>query len=151
MQHFEPLIPGKHYHIYNRGINDEFLFKEIANYKYFLQLMRRHIKPIASIEAHCLLENQFHIVVKVNDVELETQKNISPHQAISNFCNAYTKAINKRFCRHGGLFERPFKRKVLDNDAILNAKIAQIHYLPVIYHLSQVPQQYQWNSCYCDL
>ena len=32
----EPLQPDTYYHIYNRGINKEDLFKEDRNYHYFL-------------------------------------------------------------------------------------------------------------------
>ena len=149
MQHFEPLIHGEYYHIYNRGINDEFLFKEQANYPYFLQLLRKHVAPVATIIAHCLIESQFHIIIKLNHYDLRNdKKTTAPHQAIGNFCNAYTKAINKRFCRHGGLFDRPFKRQILLNQTILNTKISQIHLLPVLYHLSESPIDYKWNSCY---
>jgi hypothetical protein len=31
-----PLQPGRFYHVYNRGINGETLFREERNYRYFL-------------------------------------------------------------------------------------------------------------------
>lgn len=33
----QPLENGKYYHIYNRGINSDILFKENGNYEHFLK------------------------------------------------------------------------------------------------------------------
>ena len=43
MQYPELLAHGKFYHIYNRGINSCDLFREQANYDYFLELYDKHI------------------------------------------------------------------------------------------------------------
>jgi len=40
-----------------------------------------------------------------------SSKKIIPHQSFGNLFNAYKKAINKGYNRHGALFERSFKRK----------------------------------------
>lgn len=54
------LAPGKIYHIYTRGNNQEILFKARENYPYFLGLWFKHISPIADTFAFCLLSNHFH-------------------------------------------------------------------------------------------
>lgn len=69
MQIIEPLEFGKYYHIYNRGINSENLFKESRNYEYFLTLHTKHIEPIAETFAWCLLKNHFHLLVRVKTFE----------------------------------------------------------------------------------
>lgn len=118
MQITEPLEFGNYYHIYNRNINSENIFKENRNHEYFLMLYNKHIGPIAETLAWCLLKNHFHLLVKIktfeeilqSQKEYEIKKIIPPHQSFSNLFNAYTKAINKGYNRHGALFERPFKR-----------------------------------------
>ena len=108
-----PLESGNFYHIYNRGINGCDIFKEVTNYEYFLRLYNKHIDPIADTYAWVLMGNHFHLLVRINDPNLPGLK--PPHQHFSNLFNAYSKAFNKFNNRHGALFERAFKRKLVDN------------------------------------
>ena len=154
MQITEPLEFGKYYHIYNRGINSENIFKENRNHEYFLNLYNKHIDPIAETFAWCLLKNHFHLVVRIktseeilqNQNEHEIKKNIPPYQSFGNLFNAYTKAINKGYNRHGALFERPFKRKLIDNESYLRSVIKYIHYNPVNHGFCEHPIEYSWSS-----
>jgi hypothetical protein len=41
-----PLLPEKFYHIYNRGINGEDLFKQERNYAYFLNKYANYLEPV---------------------------------------------------------------------------------------------------------
>ena len=63
-KNIELLEPGCVYHIYNRGINGENLFKEERNYRYFLEKYAQYIEPIADTFAYCLLKNHFHIAIR---------------------------------------------------------------------------------------
>jgi putative transposase len=60
----ELLEPDHIYHIYNRGINGENIFKEERNYRYFLEKYAKYIEPIADTFAYCLLKNHFHIAIR---------------------------------------------------------------------------------------
>ncbi|WP_166925576.1 hypothetical protein [Flavobacterium poyangense] len=154
MQIIEPLEFGKYYHIYNRGINSENLFKENRNHEHFLKLYSKHIEPIAETLAWCLLKNHFHLLVRIKNFEEilqsheehEVKRIIAPHQSFGNLFNAYTKAINKGYNRHGALFERPFKRKLIDNDFYLRSVIKYIHFNPVNHGFCQHPIEYPWSS-----
>ncbi|MFD2909534.1 hypothetical protein ACFSX9_12415 [Flavobacterium ardleyense] len=80
---------GDTYHIYNRGINSDILFKEKTNYEYFLQLFEDHIEPIAETYAWCLMKNHFHFIVRLKKLEeIKTEKIIEPSQSFSNLFNA---------------------------------------------------------------
>ena len=57
------LAPDTYYHIFNRGINKEILFKEKRNYTYFLNKYLKFISPIAKTYAFCLLKNHFHFLI----------------------------------------------------------------------------------------
>ena len=154
MQIIEPLEFGKYYHIYNRGINSENIFKENRNHEYFLTLYNKHIDPIAETFAWCLLKNHFHLLVRIktseeilqNQQENGSKKIIAPYQSFGNLFNAYTKAINKGYNRHGALFERSFKRKLIDNEYYLRSVIKYIHYNPVNHGFCQHPIEYPWSS-----
>ena len=143
----EPLKHGSYYHIYNRGINSDILFKEKANYEHFLKLFYLHVNPIAETYAWCLMKNHFHFLVRIKEVEEITSENkIVPSQSFSNLCNAYTKAFNKRYNRHGSLFERPFKRKEINSDKYLQNTIAYIHNNPIHHKICEHQLEYPWSS-----
>ncbi len=167
MQKDEPLQYGKFYHIYNRGINGEKLFREKTNYEYFLRLYEKYIEQIADTFAWCLVYNHFHLLIKIKekneineDTDLTGFRNLSsvnnildiknnnkpPKQFFSNLFNAYTKAYNKRYQRHGALFERPFKRKLIDNEKYFKSLIIYINTNPVHHGFVDYPKEWKWSS-----
>jgi REP element-mobilizing transposase RayT len=147
MQKIEPLENGKYYHIYNRGINGERLFKEQPNYEHFLNLYDYHIAPIAETFAWCLMNNHFHFLVRIKEIEeITSEKKIPSSKSFSNLFNAYTKAINKRHNRHGSLFERPFRRKSIDTNSYFQNLIVYIHNNPVHHNCCDHPLNYPWSS-----
>lgn len=162
----EELSFGNYYHIYNRGINSCNLFKEKENYEYFLQLYDHYITPVADTFAWVLMPNHFHFLVRIKERDeimfssshssshLTGFRNLSgvkpglkpPHQYFSNLFNAYTKAINKRFFRHGTLFERPFQRKKIDHIIYLKQAILYIHNNPIHHGFREQSMDYPWSS-----
>mgnify|MGYP000552757306 CR=1 FL=1 len=126
-----PLEYGTYYHIYNRGNNREDIFIESRNYLHFLRLYERHISPVVETYAYCLLKNHFHFLVRIKDEEtLETLKVSTPSQHFSNFFNAYTKAMNKAYGRTGSLFQHPFRRIIVQDEAHLLRLVTYIHQNP---------------------
>jgi REP element-mobilizing transposase RayT len=156
MQKIEPLEYGKYYHIYNCGINGEDLFREAANYEHFLRLYDKYIDPVADTFAWCLIKNHFHLLLRIKDENVASSnltgfQNLSglnkpPHQYFSNLFNAYTKAINKRFKRHGSLFERPFKRKHVNSDRYFRKLVVYVHNNPVHHGFCEHPMEWPWSS-----
>ncbi len=55
------LEPEFFYHIYNRGINSEDVYKNKDNYLYFLKKAKEFLLPVADIYAYCLMKNHFHL------------------------------------------------------------------------------------------
>ncbi len=66
-QGIPPLEHDRFYHIYNRGINRETIFRENDNYQYFLQLYKKYIPLIADTYAWCLMGNHFHLLVRIKE------------------------------------------------------------------------------------
>lgn len=64
----ENLEPGKYYHIYNKTINNEILFRSEDNYRHFLSLYGKYIYPIAETFAWALMSNHFHFLVRIKEV-----------------------------------------------------------------------------------
>jgi hypothetical protein len=53
-----------------------------------------------------------------------------PSRAFANLFGTYTKAFNKSYQRTGSLFEKPFRRKLVDSDRYFTALVAYIHRNP---------------------
>ena len=166
MQQIETLTFGSYYHIYNRGIDSCNLFKEPDNFEYFLSLYDKYISRVAETFAWVLMPNHFHFLVRikekseilvasstpdrvpnpVRDKESDHLKIGSPSQQFSKLFNSYAQAFNKRTERHGNLFERPFKRKAIDNEWYLKQVIIYIHNNPVHHGFCTHPVEYPWSS-----
>ena len=130
----------KYYHIYNRGINSEVIFKDENNMRYFLKLVAKYLSPKANILAYCLLNNHFHFVIEVTSETKEIA------QAFSNLFNAYTKAFNKQNSRTGALLERPFKRKHIKDESYLRNLILYIHKNPENHKIVKDFKLYEFSS-----
>ncbi|MCT4603742.1 MAG: hypothetical protein N4A59_12705 [Marinifilum sp.] len=151
MQALDALEFGQYYHIFNRGINGCNLFEDENNYQYFLSLFEKYIEPIADTYCWVLMPNHFHFLVRIKDTkDLTGFENLTdlkpPHQYFSNLFNAYTKAFNKQNKRHGALFERPFKRKLVDKDEYFRQLVLYIHNNPVHHGFCNHPIEYGWSS-----
>jgi len=166
----EPLQPDTFYHIFNRGTNGETIFKEERNYQYFLEKYALHLSPVVNTYAYCLLGNHFHILLKVkskedlirfqmkskDDVPRRDVILIEPSDKIiskqfATFFKTYTLAINKAYERTGGLFETPFRRIEVDNDAYFSQLVRYIHQNPQKHGFIDDFREYSHSSYHSHL
>ena len=154
-----PLVAGEYYHIYSRGNNRQKIFFERENYLFFLRRMRQYLLGEATeksldqtsevletsevlvrpttIIAYCLMPNHFHLLV-------------CPHDDLSHriqlFSISYTKAINKRYERVGGLFQGQFQAvRIGSNDYLLHLS-RYLHLNPVTARLVKRPEDWDFSS-----
>lgn len=136
----DPLFPDRFYHIYNRGINGEDLFKEDRNYPYFLSKYFEFVLPVVQIFAYCLLKNHFHILVRtrseivIRDHFAKKIKNAETlpiesliSRGFNSFFKSYSVTINQTYHRTGRLFEEPFLRIPVNDNTYLTTLIMYIH------------------------
>ena len=163
----QPLIPGNYYHIYNKGVNGINLFYSPGNYEYFLRKYDEHIDPIADTFAWCLLGNHFHLLVRIKEAEevvggenligfgnllglegraKEASYSLWVSKRFSNLFNAYAKALNRQQGRQGTLFERPFRRKLVDSERYFRQLVVYIHSNPVHHGFTDSYKDYPWSS-----
>ena len=153
-----PLFKGNYYHVYNRANSGQRLFYREENYDFFLSKFSHYLSGFAELYSFCLLPNHFHLLIKVEKEvrDLTGCKNLSgPNkahknitQAFSNLFNCYTKAINKQESKYGNLFQRPFKRVVIDKNEYLLRAIYYIHQNPIHHGLCDNMECYRWSSYY---
>jgi len=135
----EVLEKDCYYHIYNRGINGTTIFENDANKLFFLKQLAKYSQDKISIFAYCLMNNHFHLVIRLNTEEKEVT------QAFSNLFNSYAKAFNKQINRTGSLFEKHFKRIKLKDETYLKHLIVYVHLNPK-YHFDLDFKSFNYSS-----
>ncbi len=154
------LIPDRTYHIFNRINGEGALFKTEENYRYFLELYKRYISPIAETFCYCLMPNHFHFLIRIRSLkELKPCQGSKPltgfgqdevsrflSRQFSNLFNSYAQAFNKQHGRKGSLFMRPYKRKLVTDEKYLRKLIHYIHYNPREAGLSDSMDRYRYSS-----
>jgi REP element-mobilizing transposase RayT len=146
----QPFETNKTYHFYNRGNNGENIFKDAENYLYFLNLYKKHVLPLTNTFAYCLMPNHFHFLIEIT-TQFENKDKNPVSQAFSNCFNAYSKAINKRYNRHGSLFETHPKRIVVETADYFTALIYYIHHNPVKHGFTESPADWPYSSYHAFL
>ncbi len=125
----QPIIEGQYFHIYNRGVNGENLFKEQKNYHQFLEKYKFYCGDILETLAYCLLKNHFHLLARVKqNVEVPRKDGkgmfrLNASKQLGHFFNSYAQSVNKAYRRTGPLFESPFERKLVDDESYLMSVI----------------------------
>lgn len=152
------------YHIYNRGINGESIFKQERNYPYFLSKYAFYLDSIVDTYAYCLLNNHFHLLIKTkSESEIRDYCNTKykgktidsiPHFISSQFAhlfNSYTQSINKAVNRTGALFESPFRRIEVGHNSYFTQLIKYIHFNPQKHGLVKDFRDYPHSSYHSHL
>lgn len=162
----EPLLPNTFYHIYNRSVGNEVIFREEKNYTFFLQKYAQFLSPFIDTYAYCLLGNHFHILIRTKSLDEILQN--KPEQGLilndknktaskilgvqfASFFKSYTNSINKIYDRTGGLFEETFRRKKVDSVQYLSYLIYYIYSNPQRHGLCNDYRSYPYSSYHSHL
>ncbi len=150
--------PGTFYHIFDRAVGDEDLFRSTENYNFFLKKIKKYWEPYFTIYAYCLLPNHFHFVVRSNSLnktneileQFQIKKELTPEtfhknslQSCGSLLNSYVKSYNKYYKRKGGLFIRAIKRVELKKSSDVTSAIFYVHKNPI--HHGFVHELSEWD------
>ena len=160
-----PFYPDTYYHIYNRGNNRDQVFYKPDNYIYFLRKYGHYLNEWLDTYAYCLLHNHFHILAKVKNEEalslsarkklnnpkledLHTKDRISKAiiEQFRKLFITYVQAINIQEKRVGSLFQKTFKRKVIESDQYFSNVICYIHTNPSLHYSNVSYTDYPYSS-----
>lgn len=123
-------VQDHYYHIYNRGVARQSIFRETDNYLFFLRRLKKCAHDLnVSVIAYCLLPNHYHLLVRQDGFE---PAGLLPQRC----CNSYAKAFNKRYGRTGALFEDRYQAIEVDSEAYLLQVCRYIHANPVRHGLA---------------
>jgi putative transposase len=130
--------PSQFYHVYNRGVGRQPIFRETENYRFLLRRVKQYARGLnITIVAYCLMPNHYHLLLRQDGLEPAGR---FPQRVF----NSYTKAFNRRYERTGTLFEGPFKAIHVDRESYLLHLCRYIHANPVRHGL--VSDLERWPS-----
>ena len=139
IDYYTPLYKDQYYHIYNRGNNGERIFYTRDNYLFFLKRLDEYLSKCVYIFAFCLLPNHFHLLIKVRDY-------LKVSEQFRLLFLSYSKAINKQTGRTGSLFQKRFKRTIIESIPSLCRAAVYIHTNPVHHNITNDFKNYQYSS-----
>lgn len=129
-------LADNYYHVYNRGWNQTEIFPRTEDYEYLEYLIARCLAagPVKDtygreykqfgnelqLNAYCLMPNHFHLL-------LHQHTDTAMTHFMQSIFTAYTAYFNKKYQRHGPLFESRFKAVAIHSDSQLEHISRYIH------------------------
>jgi putative transposase len=140
-----PVLPDKYYHIFNKANNEELIFKDHADYQFFLKNIDELILKNIDLFAYCLMPNHFHLLIKPKP-EASCKGENSINESLRKFFQLYSQYFNKKYKRRGSLFFKSFRRIEIDNDFYLKYLIFYIHFNPQKNNFIKNYRVYEYSS-----
>ena len=150
------------YHIYNRGNGSEKIFFQNRNHIHFLKKYNQYLSGYVDTYAYCLMPNHFHLLIKIKAFsEFEVRSKAFPTQAdftkltageivselFRRFFMSYAKGINIQEGRNGSLFQKYFRRKLIDNEVYFSRMVYYIHHQLRHHGFDELDYRtYEWSS-----
>ncbi len=122
-----------------QGVDGRTIFADDRDREIFLSILRDETrKRSAEVLAYCLMNNQFHLVLKIGEVPLSS--------VMHRLLTAYATGHNKRRERRGHLFQARYKALICTGDAALGRIIRYIRLCPVRAGLVSRPEEWAWSD-----
>jgi putative transposase len=135
-------IPDSYYHVYARGIGEQHIFLENADFQFFLQLFERYLSaetilsntgtPYLKLHQHislvcyCLMGNHFHLLLHQHQAG-------GMQRLMRGVMTAYSRYFNDKYQRRGPLFESRYKASRID----------QAHVVPLTRYIHLIPLDWE--------
>jgi putative transposase len=154
------------YHVYNRTNNKELLFIDRPDRQFFMRQWQTYLGDYLDTYAYCLMSNHFHFVVKIKTPNegywqsVKAEKTVASMQFLEGkielnafledqfkrFFTSYANTINKKYKRHGSLFQKRFKR--VEQITLLNilTKICYTHHNPLHHNAASFYDGWEFSS-----
>jgi putative transposase len=161
-----------YYHFVCKSIDGLLLFLDSKDYLVFTDRFKKFTDEFLEIWSFCLIPNHTHHIVKIKS--LETIKNSVANFPFSNrtkamlsfledstneialdkmidrqmnsFLVSYANYYNNNYQRQGGIFQKPFKRIAIDDDAHLQHAIVYTHANAQKHDIANDYKKYPFSS-----
>lgn len=113
--------PNTYYHLYNRGVDKQKIFRDVKDYKKFLGYLKLYLTPVelqgcslqapsrlknyfgkVRLHAYCLMPNHYHFLLYQVDID-------GINHFMRSLATKYSLYFNKKYQRVGPLYENIFK------------------------------------------
>ena len=130
---------GAIYHVYQRGNNKEYIFKNEIEKGFFIKQIKENMLLYNyEILAFAIMDNHYHIIIRTNETPL--------NKIMHSINTVYGKSYNFNHTRTGHVFENRYNCRLIEDDAYLIWLIRYIHRNPVRAHLCDSAKDYKWSS-----
>ncbi|MEM6336713.1 MAG: hypothetical protein AAF752_09100 [Bacteroidota bacterium] len=163
-----PFLPGRSYHVFNRGNNRDLIFYCRENYRFFLERYRKYMCRYVDTFAYALMPDHFHLFIRLKPAEAiiaaarkdyarlrtKPREALDPGEIVgkrlADFMTSYTKAVIKWTRRVGSLLQKRTHRKAVDTAQYREVLVVYIHLNPTRYPL-WLPFEANPYTSYLDL
>jgi putative transposase len=135
-------LPFCLYHTFSRTNSGDVAFFDSRDYAKFLDYLAEYSDMYAfRIHSYCLLGNHFHLLLESTD-----RSDLS--RLMHRLLTAYTVYFNRRYARHGHLFQGRFRSLIVDKADYLLAVSRYIHLNPCGESTDSTnkAEEYRWSS-----
>lgn len=131
--------PGAIYHLMERGIRRQEIFKEEMDYQMFMAILKKVVERYeATVHAYCLMTNHIHLLLETNKSEIG--------KIMQKIAGDYARTYNRKYGYRGHLFEDRYKSCLVKDDAYFLQTSRYIHLNPVKARMAAHPEDYRWSS-----
>lgn len=132
------LEKNSHYHIYNRAVSKQPIFREDVDYRYFMFKLSQYMRKYEiDIFVYCILPNHFHLLLRSHS----KAENIS--KFMQSLQRVYGTYFNKKYNHSGHVFESKFCHKKAKTSRDLAGVKKYILNNPVKH--GYVDKYYEWS------
>lgn len=131
--------PGGVYHLIQRGNNREFIFREMEDKEYFLDLIKEY-REIMEFElyGYVIMGNHYHLIIRIAETPLK--------DIMHRINNKFSRYYNRKNKRSGHVFENRYKGILVIDDRYLLSLLRYIHQNPVSANMCENTEDYIWSS-----
>ncbi len=128
-------------HVMQRGIGQQLLFEEDADYRYYLEALERYSRETGvTVCAYCLMENHTHLLL------YDTGDGIP--KLMKKLGVRYVWYFNHKYARVGHLFQDRYRSETVEDDAYLLSVFRYILNNPLKAGICAA-EDYPWSSYHC--
>jgi putative transposase len=128
------------YHVMCRSISEVKLLKDDEDKLKYLDYIRNYQKLHKfNVYGYCLMDNHVHLMIDSNGADIS--------QIMHGINFSYARYFNRKYKRHGHLFQDRFKSKVINTDGYLITASAYIHNNATdVEGFKECPENYEYSS-----
>jgi putative transposase len=128
------------YHIMCRSISDVSLFRDKKDKDQYLDILKKNQELFHfKVYCFCLMNTHCHLIIDVNGADIS--------KIFHGINQSYAFYFNRKYKRHGHVFQDRFKSVIVDSDLYLITLSGYIHANPLsIKKFKDCPEKYQYSS-----